>query len=277
MNDVLAELERIARQAALVVLEVYDKPFAVDYKAPRDPVTEADRRANELICEALTRAFPGVPIVAEESAPDRFSGFVKSPEVFFVDPVDGTREFVSKNGEFVIMIGLVEGRRATTAVIHAPALGSAWAAHVGSGAFRVDASGERQRVSVSEIAELDAARGVVSRSDGLRHLERVARALGTKELLPLGSMGLKAAQVAQGSADLYVAPGHAGKLWDACAPDALVTAAGGRFTDMTGQPIDYRLSSLTNPGGIVASNAPLHARIIEKWAELWGQRPRPVR
>ena len=105
MNAELETLLAIADAASRVVMEVYALPFAVDFKAPRDPVTEADRRANDLICDALAREFPGVPIVAEESAPESFAGFRDSERVFFVDPVDGTREFVEKNGEFVVMIG----------------------------------------------------------------------------------------------------------------------------------------------------------------------------
>ncbi|HEY6080618.1 MAG TPA: inositol monophosphatase family protein, partial [Polyangiaceae bacterium] len=112
MNRELEAMLRIASEAARVVMEVYAKPFSVDYKAPSDPVTEADRRANALIVELLSREFPGVPIVAEESDPATFAEFRASERIFFVDPVDGTREFVDRNGEFAVMIGLVEGTRA---------------------------------------------------------------------------------------------------------------------------------------------------------------------
>ena len=111
MNPELTLLLRIAAEAARVVMEVYAQPFSVDYKGPQDPVTAADRRANALICERLEQEFPGVPIVAEESDPSTFDDFRKSDRVFFVDPVDGTREFVDRNGEFAVMIGLLEGSR----------------------------------------------------------------------------------------------------------------------------------------------------------------------
>jgi 3'(2'), 5'-bisphosphate nucleotidase len=127
-------LVRIAAEAAAVVAEVYEQPFEVEYKGPRDPVTIADRRANALIVERLEREFPGTPIVAEESEPESFAGFRDAPTVFFVDPVDGTNEFVEKNPEFVVMIGLLEGRTVTHGVIHAPMLGTAWAGAVGFGA-----------------------------------------------------------------------------------------------------------------------------------------------
>jgi 3'(2'), 5'-bisphosphate nucleotidase len=100
MNAELKLLMTIAAEAAKLIMEVYARPFDVDYKGPQDPVTEADRRANDLICERLEQAFPGVPIVAEESDPATFAGFRSHDRVFFVDPVDGTREFVDRNGEF---------------------------------------------------------------------------------------------------------------------------------------------------------------------------------
>ncbi|MDQ2647643.1 MAG: 3'(2'),5'-bisphosphate nucleotidase CysQ, partial [Myxococcota bacterium] len=107
-----AELEillQIAAAASVEVLRIYQTPFQVDYKGPADPVTEADRVANALICERLAEAFPDAAIVAEESAPESFANFREHERIFFVDPVDGTNEFVNRNGEFVVMIGAVEG------------------------------------------------------------------------------------------------------------------------------------------------------------------------
>ena len=99
---------RVAVEASAVIAEVYETPFSVDFKAPEDPVTAADRRANTLICERLSKAFPGVPLVAEESEPETFAGYRTAERVFFVDPLDGTAEFVNRNGEFVVMIGKAE-------------------------------------------------------------------------------------------------------------------------------------------------------------------------
>ena len=102
-----AELElliAIAASAAVEVLRVYETPFQVDYKGPLDPVTAADRNANELICSQLTASFPDAAIVAEESAPETFANYRDHERVFFVDPVDGTNEFIQRNGEFVVMI-----------------------------------------------------------------------------------------------------------------------------------------------------------------------------
>src|SRR5580693_2902193 len=100
---------------------VYAAEFDVEFKSKNDPVTRADREANALLCDRLGRAFPGVPVVAEESDPSAYANFEKSEEVWFVDPLDGTREFVAHNGEFAVMIGLAEHGRATVGVIVAPA------------------------------------------------------------------------------------------------------------------------------------------------------------
>jgi 3'(2'), 5'-bisphosphate nucleotidase len=269
VNDELSALVRIARAASLLVMEVYSRPFSVDYKAPHDPVTEADRSANALIVEQLTRDFPGVPIVAEESDPLTFADFRKSDRVFFVDPVDGTREFVDKNGEFAVMIGLVEGGRAVAAVIDAPARGDLFAAWVGEGAFRVR-EGQTELLRVSDVTDIREGRIVGSRSHRSAKLERALARLAPREVLVMGSAGLKGTLVASAEVEAYIAPGYAGQRWDACAADALVTAAGGRFTDTHGDAIDYRAPSLSNDRGLLASNGHVHQTLLDGFADLRG-------
>jgi 3'(2'), 5'-bisphosphate nucleotidase len=265
VNDSTLEvLIAIAAEAAQVVAEVYDTPFIVEYKGPRDPVTIADRRANDLICERLEQAFPGTPIVAEESPPESFANFRASENIFFVDPVDGTNEFVEHHPEFVVMIGLIEGDVATRAVIHAPVSGTAWAGTVGRGAIRIEPNGERAPVHVTTVADLGAATIVSSRSHRSEKLDRAIEALGVRAVTSMGSAGLKGAEVARGAVEAHVAPHYAGKRWDVCAAEALVAAAGGRVTDAWGDRIDYRAASLSNDRGLVASNGLLHDAILER-------------
>ena len=269
MNAELEVLLRIASAAARVVMEVYARPFDVDYKAPQDPVTEADRLANALICEQLEREFPGVPIVAEESDPSTFGNFREAERAFFVDPVDGTREFVDRNGEFAVMIGLIENGRAVASVIDAPARGEVFAGWVGQGAFRI-ADGKRSPISVSKVTDVAQSRLVGSRSHRSAALERALAQLNPREVLVMGSAGLKATLVASAAVEAYVAPGYAGKRWDACAADALVAAAGGKLTDTLGNPIDYRAASLSNDRGLIASNGYVHDALISAFASLPG-------
>ena len=261
----------VAREAAVLINEVYATDFDVEYKAPRDPVTLADRRANELICARLSAEFPGVPIVAEESDPTTFAGFRQAPRAFFVDPLDGTREFVKKNGEFVVMIGLVEREAPALGVIHAPATGDSWCAGSGA-AFRVNADGSEAPLGVSMTEQLSEARIVSTRSHRSPAVEHALAALAAKKLDALGSAGLKCMEVASGLADAYVAPGRAGSRWDVCAGEALLRAAGGKLTDTWGNPIDYRAESLVNERGIVASNGKLHDEILDRLATVRRER-----
>jgi 3'(2'), 5'-bisphosphate nucleotidase len=268
MNETLEQMLRIAAEAAVLVAEIYEQPFAVDYKAPADPVTEADRRANELICRRLREAFPQVPIVAEESPEQHWQNFRSSERVFFVDPVDGTREFVARNGEFVVMIGLVEGDQATHGVVHAPAQKTVWAGAIGDGAFEMGPDGVRVPLTVSDVRDLSLARVVSSRTHRSPLLEKALERLGPGQVVSLGSAGLKGVAVARGQADVYMAPAKSGSLWDACAPDAIVRAAGGIYTDATGQPIDYRAARVENERGIVAANPTLHHQVVERLHSL---------
>jgi 3'(2'), 5'-bisphosphate nucleotidase len=260
----LEVLVRIAEEASRLVAEVFATPFIVDFKGPADPVTEADRRANDLIVDRLTREFPGVPIVAEESKPETFANYAASSEIFFVDPVDGTNEFVERNPEFVVMIGLLSGAAPSLGVMHAPALGVGWAGAVGKGAERFSADGSRAPIRVSGTPELSAARLVSSRSHRSARLDRALAAIGPREVYTKGSAGLKGTEVAEGAADAHVAPFYAGKRWDACAAEALIAAAGGRVTDAYGAPLDYRGAGLSNDRGLVATNGRIHDAILRK-------------
>jgi 3'(2'), 5'-bisphosphate nucleotidase len=252
----------IAREAADLVLRVYAEPFEVEYKSKDDPVTRADREANDLACERLARAFPGVPIVAEESDPRTYAGFASASAVWFVDPLDGTREFVAKNGEFVVMIGLAERGRATIGVIVAPAWGRAFLGVVNEGAWEIAGDGSRTPIHVSSRGSVSGASFVVSRSRDPEHVRALASSMGSREAVPRGSAGLKGVLVATGVHDVYLQPGNAGMRWDACATEALVHAAGGACTQADGTPFDYATGQLENACGLIATNGLLHEAVI---------------
>ena len=263
----LEHMLRIAREAAVVVARVYATNFAVDYKGPADPVTEADREANALICSRLASTFGPIPVVAEESDESEFAGWVSAPRVFFVDPLDGTLEFVAKNGDFVVMIGLAEHGRPVAGVVVAPAHGTAWAGGEGVGALEIAQDGTRTPLRVSTTSELRDSRAVISRSHPSHRLQTIITALGVREASPRGSAGLKAADIASGRADIYLQPGRAGKRWDTCGPEAIVVAAGGVCTDAFGQPMDYRGPELTNDRGFLATNGKLHDQVLARVVE----------
>ena len=251
-----------AWEAARIVMRVYGTPFDVQYKAKDDPVTIADRESNTLLCDRLARALRGAPIVAEESDPAEYAGFAGHNAVWFVDPLDGTREFVAHNGEFAVMIGLAEAGRATLGVIVAPAWGRAFVGIVGDGAFEVAADGARKPIHVAPRTSLAGASVLVSRSRTQASIPALVAALGAREAVRHGSSGLKGVLVATGAHDVYVQPGRAGMRWDACATEALVRAAGGQCTDEKGGRLEYGSGELANKRGLVATNGTVHAQVI---------------
>ncbi len=257
------QLLGILREAADLINDVYAERFDVEYKAPGDPVTAADRRANELICHRLAELYPGAPVVAEESDAGSYADYRSRPLVFFVDPLDGTREFVRRNGEFVTMLGVLAGERASVGVIVQPTTGEAGIGIPGQGAWRVAKDGQRSPIRVTSTDALAGARLVASRSGDPNRYAAIQRRLGVAAITPLGSAGMKGLAVARGEAEAYVTPEYGGHRWDACALDALVTAAGGRFTDAHGSPIDYRSQSLENDRGLLASNGKLHGQLLD--------------
>jgi 3'(2'), 5'-bisphosphate nucleotidase len=273
-EDVLSKLLAAAAAAAEVVARVYEEPdLGVELKGPGDPVTRADKEANALLLERLTADFPGVPIVAEESDPATFAGFGSAPSALFVDPVDGTRDFIAKTGEFAVMIGFAEAGVATVGVVSCPALGEVFAAAAGVGAFRL-AGAAREAIRVSPVTELTGAcRCAVSRLHRDAAVDARLAALGPLTLVPMGSAGVKGVRVASGALELYAHPSGAPvKLWDACAPDAIVRAAGGLYTDVSGRAFDYR-GPLAQNAGTLAANPALHAEARSRFARKAGASP----
>lgn len=270
----LEEILRIARAASGVVREVYATAFAVDMKGPNDPVTRADREANTLICARLAQAFPGEAVIAEESVTADAARAVASKErVFYVDPLDGTREFVDRNGEFAVMIGLAVHGRAHLGVVVMPATGEALAGRTGldsdrGEAFLEDETGQRRPLEVPSpppgtAPDASEARLVISRSHRPPLVEKLSICLGISQIIPCGSVGVKVARVVMGRADLYVHDGGGAKRWDTCGPEAILRAAGGRFTDLRGDPIVYAGDDLVVRGGLVASNGLFHDATVK--------------
>ena len=261
----LDEVIRIARTAESVVRDIYGTAFTVELKAPGDPVTRADREASDIICASLAASFPGDAIVSEESVPSdpaEVARRVASHRVWFVNPLDGTREFTERIGEFAVMIGLaVDGRAALGAVVM-PVGGEAIAGRVGAAAFAEDAKGARRPVSVSTVSDPHQARIVVSRSHRPPLLDPLIERLGVRRVFPCGSVGVKVARMVLGQVDLYVHDGGGAKRWDTCGPEAILVAAGGRFSDLCGASIDYSSPNLVLRTGIVATNGALHDAVL---------------
>jgi 3'(2'), 5'-bisphosphate nucleotidase len=262
LDPVLKTLIAIGVSAAELIRRERAHGFEVFHKGPNDPVTNIDRAANDLICTALSQRFPDLPIVAEESDPATYQGFVDAPVSFFVDPIDGTREFISGSDEFVVMLGMAELGVAKLGVVVAPLLGVSWFAAVGAGAFREEA-GVVVPIKVSEVQTLTEATLLAPHPNEDGQLDASIRGLPVGTVQSVGSAGLKGAWVAEGRGDAYVSPGRAGKRWDACAIDALLAAAGGTLTDTTGRRLEYRRPNLDNEAGLLATNGILHPDVVD--------------
>jgi 3'(2'), 5'-bisphosphate nucleotidase len=241
-----------AREAGRILMRIYETDFDVELKGAADPVTEADRQANTFIVERLRAAFPDDGVVAEESS-DNAAALGKS-RIWYVDPLDGTKEFVSRNGEFSVMIGLSIGGESRLGVVYQPALDKLYRGVVGQGAA-LEQGGELRALGVSSEARPAALRLIVSRSHRSRSLDAVVAGLGITSERPSGSVGLKIGHIVEQSADLYVHVSDRSSAWDACGPEAVLRAAGGRFTDLSGQPFVYGVAELGNKRGILACNA----------------------
>lgn len=261
-DEELEILLAIGREAALRVMAVRSGgDIGLVLKGPDDPVTRADKLANAYIVAELVERFPDAGIVAEESVPDAtvLAELVSRERVFYVDPVDGTREFAHGLPEFAVMIGLAVNGRAEAGVLVIPAEGQALAGRIGGPAFSVLLESDvRTDLRPSGITDTSLATVVVSRAHRPPELAPILERLGGPRELPCGSVGVKVARVANAKADLYVHPGRGAKKWDACAPEAVIRSAGGDLTDVFGERIDYASTELGMLCGMCASNGPLH-------------------
>ncbi|MGH7454454.1 MAG: 3'(2'),5'-bisphosphate nucleotidase CysQ family protein [bacterium] len=255
----------IARLAGEAVLQYYAEKVEVEWKAPGNPVTTADHAANALILEQLHRHFSGEAVLAEETDDDMSR--LGHDLVWMVDPLDGTKEFIKRNGEFSIMIGLVENGRPILGVVLQPAPlsgikpGGLYSGAVGLGAW-LSLGGSERPIRVSAIDEPSQLRMIASRSHFDERVDQVRKRLGIHEILHSGSVGLKCGAIATGACELYIHPSSKVSLWDSGAPAAILTAAGGMMTDLRGEPLDYKSVHVGHPHGLLASHGRLHDQIV---------------
>jgi 3'(2'), 5'-bisphosphate nucleotidase len=245
-----AELElarELARAAGGAVLAHYGTTTS-QAKVGGSPVTAADHAANAVITAGLRRRFPDDAILSEESRDDRSR--LGAERLWIVDPLDGTKEFLAQNGEFSIMIGLAVGGEPVLGVVYLPAGDLLFSASRGEGAW-IDRNGTRERL-LRAPAVPSSLRLVGSRSHSEPLLVRIQDALGITDVELCGSVGVKCSRIADGRRDLYVHPVPYLKEWDTCAPEIILTEAGGHVSDCLGEPLRYNKPDPGQPAGIVA-------------------------
>ena len=246
---VTVALRRIAMAAGAEILAIYERDFVVRSKQDASPVTEADEAAERLILAELAMLAPDIPAVAEESVAAGRMPKALGNRFWLVDPLDGTKEFISRNGEFTVNIALVEGGRPVMGVVYAPAIGRMFCGTVGVGATaqEVDADGELSEPIPIEVRAPSKAGLVVvaSRSHRDAKTDEYLTQYKVAELTSAGS-SLKFCLVAAGEADLYPRLGRTME-WDTAAGHAILAAAGGAVETLDGKPLTYGKPGFENP------------------------------
>jgi 3'(2'), 5'-bisphosphate nucleotidase len=265
---VYKELEIVARlvlESGVAIMRLYGSVAAG--RESSSPVTEADLASNRLITAGLAHAFSGDAILSEESADS--AARLAAGRVWIVDPLDGTKEFLTGNGEFSVMVGLVTDGEPVLGVVGLPAAGTIYGAIKGMGAWRLSGGGSPERL-VRRPADAARIRLVGSRSHSDPLVTRLAAELGAVEVRQSGSVGVKCVLIAEGQSDVYAHPGPCLKEWDTCAPEIVLREAGGEVTDCVGQRLRYNKAEPVQSNGIMACAPHLSDLVLERIAALAG-------
>ena len=268
-KDELQLAVELARAAGAAILDLYEGPINVEQKNYDDdvePVTQADRLANELIVTGLKREFPNDGILAEESI-DTTRRLEKS-RVWMVDPLDGTNGFIDGNGDFAVQIGLAEEGKCTLGVVYQPLTGVLYRAVRDQGTWIERPNFEPERAHVSDKNDLSLMRLAASRSHRSPRMNKVVTRFGFRDEVQRGSVGIKIGLLIEQQCDVYIHLSPRTKQWDTCAPEVVLTEAGGRITDLFGYPLSYNVPDVQNRNGLVASNGAAHDQIIQTLAPL---------
>lgn len=246
-----------AKKAGAIIADYFHKTYQIQQKGADNPVTDADHAANRIIHDTLLKAFPDDGWLSEETKDDKSR--LQKQRVWIVDPLDGTKEFINKVHEFAVSIALVIENHPVVGIINNPLTGQLFTSRKDGGAFL-----NRQQIKVSNKKQLDKARILASRSE-----------IGRGEWQPFtgkffiqqsGGMAFKMAQVASGVADgsFTLKPKNE---WDFCAGVMLIKEAGGRVTDINGDPFSFNKEETLSPN-VVYGNSTIHQQLIEMLSEV---------
>lgn len=239
----------VLREASKAILDIYadGSRFHTEIKDDKSPLTEADKRSNAIICAALADLYPGIPVISEETKQASFKERSEYKEFFLVDPLDGTKEFIKRNGEFTINIAYVEGHNPMGGFVFVPCTGMAYMAEYGQGAYSIFPDGKRTTLRSKAFSLMDQGLKVVaSRSHRDPMTEKIISLLQAPDIVATGS-SLKFLLIAEGKAAFY--PRLAPTMeWDTAAAQCVLEEAGGsivRFENLL--PLVYNKPDLLNP------------------------------
>ncbi|WP_394130423.1 3'(2'),5'-bisphosphate nucleotidase CysQ [Marinobacter nauticus] len=247
-SSILPDVIKIADEASEKVLHIYQSDFKVNYKEDHSPITAADIASHDIIVKGLRQISRDIPILSEEGAEIPWEERKKWRRFWLIDPIDGTKDFTQRTGEFTVNIAMIEDGEPVMGVVTAPALKEAFWGIKGEGAHMRDRTGRVHRIRVAEPK--DTLRVVASKN----HLNEETRAfidtLGAHETVQAGS-SLKFCRIAEGHADIYPRMGPTSE-WDTAAAHAVLVAAGGKVQTPEGQPLVYGKENILNPNFIAA-------------------------
>lgn len=250
----LTEVLKLSRDAGQRIMAVYDADESdAQCKVDGSPLTEADLASHDTIVAGLEQLTPGLPILSEESAEVAYQVRQHWQRFWLIDPLDGTKEFIKRNGEFTVNVALIENGRPVLGVVHAPALGLSYFAEQGSGAFKQLGENTPTAISVALHQPQEKIRMVGSRSHSDPRQDNLVAHLGGGEFQSMGS-SLKLCLVAEGSAHLYPRLGPTME-WDTAAAHSVVLEAGGVVCTGSGEKLRYNKMDLHNPPFVVLAAA----------------------
>lgn len=263
--------ETAARRAGEIALGFYGTKVKTRLKG-KEPVTEADLAAHDSVLETLADSDFDFPFISEEAADDP-QARAQASRFWVLDPIDGTRAFIDQKQGWAVQLGLVENGRAVLGVVYSPAEDLLWRGHVGLGiAERVcPSTGEVVAIRCTDEADPTACTLARSSNHPSGRVHKIAKNLGILRFLTMSGAGAKGVRVADGTLDLYLVTSDRTKIWDVCAPEAIVVAAGGRVTDLRGRPMCYDQPELRNASGILMSNDAVHDTVLEAAAVVMAQ------
>lgn len=243
----------VAVEAGRAIMEIYEKSenvLEIEYKSDRSPLTAADRASNDIIVNALRKKFPGYAILSEEEKDDRKR--LENKLCFVIDPLDGTKEFIKRNGQFTVNIALSNDHVSEMGVIFVPVTKELYYASKGNGAFYKKDGEEPVRIHVSDNKEISELKVVMSSSHGCREMDELIEKYSLKNFVKMGS-SLKGCLVASGKADVYFRHNPTME-WDTAAMQCIVEEAGGIFRQMDDSPMRYNRENSLNDKGFYAIN-----------------------
>lgn len=259
MEELLQQAIKLVKKAGEEVMKIYCRDFSIQEKEDRSPVTEADFASEKIILQGLPGR--GFAILSEETKAD--NSWLQKDKVWFVDPLDGTLDFIQKTGEFSIMLGLVAKREPVLGVVYQPTTDKLYFAQKGRGAFVQEGRGSPKKLQVSEISDFQGARVILSRNHCTQAQLDFVKQAGFGSVKQAGSAGLKIGLIADNRAEAYFTVSDKTHQWDTAAGEIIIKEAGGIITDLKGENLVYCQEPTNHLHGLLVCNKALYPKVLQ--------------